>query len=355
MAHTSEAGEAGGTDGAGGAGGAPLFVGIDVSERRLDVALRRAGATQRAWQVDYDAEGLDQLVDELSALQPERIALEAPGGLERELALALSAAGLPAAVLNPRLARQFARAAGRLAKTDAIDAALLAHHAEALRPTPHAPRDDATGTLRALLMRRRQLVELRKADTLRLRRAHPAQRPSLEAHLAWLEAGPKQLDAQLDEQLQSQPRWREQDALLRSVPGVGPGLSRTLLAAAPELGQLGRKPIAALIGVAPLNNDSGQRSGQRGVWGGRAMIRSALYMAALSATRCNPVIQAFYQRLTKAGKPKKTRPRRLHAQAAHNPQRDPQERPTLATPQNRLTSHHSCSEGGGGVRNVAVV
>lgn len=302
MAHPSEASEAGGTDAAG--GGAP-FVGIDVSERRLDVALRRAGAHERAWQVDYDAEGLDRLVEELSALQPERIALEATGGLERELVLALAAAGLQPAVLNPRQAREFARAAGRLAKTDAIDAALLAHHAEALRPTPQAPRDDATETLRALLMRRRQLVELRKADTLRLRRAHHAQRPSLEAHLAWLEAHLKQLDAQLDAQLQSQPRWREQDALLRSVPGVGPGLSRTLLAAAPELGRLGRKPIAALIGVAPLNNDSGRRSGKRVIWGGRAMVRAALYMAALSATRCNPLIQAFYQRLTAAGKPKK--------------------------------------------------
>lgn len=298
MAHTSEASEADA------AGGEAPFVGIDVSERRLDVALRRAGALQRAWQVDYDAEGLERLVEQLSALQPERIALEATGGLEREVVLALTAAGLTAAVLNPRLAREFARAAGRLAKTDAIDAALLAHHAEALRPTPHAPRDDATETLRALLMRRRQLVELRKADTLRLRRAHHAQRPSLEAHLAWLETHLKQLEAQLDAHLQSQPVRREQDALLRSVPGVGPGLSRTLLAAAPELGQLGRKPLAALIGVAPLNNDSGQRRGRRLIWGGRAMVRAALYMAALSATRCNPVIHAFYQRLTEAGKPK---------------------------------------------------
>lgn len=294
MAHTSEASGAGGTDTA---GGAPPFVGIDVSERRLDVALRRAGALERAWQVDYDAEGLDQLVEQLAALRPERIALEATGGLEREVVLALTAAGLPPAVLNPRQAREFARAAGRLhrlAKTDAIDAALLAHHAEALRPAPRAPRDDETETLRALLMRRRQLVELRKADTLRLRRAHPAQRPSLEVHRDWLETHLKQLEAQLDTQLQSQPRWREQDALLRSVP-----------AAAPELGQLGRKPLAALIGVAPLNNDSGRRRGKRLIWGGRAMVRAALYMAALSATRCNPVIRAFYQRLTAAGKPKK--------------------------------------------------
>ena len=288
MAHPSEASGAGGTDAA---GGAPPFVGIDVSERRLDVALRRAGATQRAWQVDYDAEGLDRLVEQLAGLQPERIALEATGGLEREAVLALTAAGLPPAVLNPRQAREFARAAGRLhrlAKTDAIDAALLAHHAEALRPAPRAPRDDATETLRALLMRRRQLVELRKADTL-----------------------------------------------------------RRVLAAAPELGQLGRKPLAALIGVAPLNNDSGRRRGKRLIWGGRAMVRAALYMAALSATRCNPVIRAFYQRLTAAGKPKKTRHRRLHAQAAHDPQRHQQERPTLARPPNRLTAQHSCSEGGG--------
>lgn len=302
MTHASEAGQAGQ---AGGADGGLLFVGIDVSERRLDVALRRAGATERAWPVDYDAAGLDQLVDELAALQPERIALEASGGLERELARALAAAGLPAAVLNPRQAREFARATGRLAKTDAIDAALLAHCADALRPSVRAPRDDATETLRALVMRRRQLVQARKAEAQRLRRAHPAARPSLEAHLAWLDDQLKHLEAQINAQLQSQPRWREQDALLRSVPGVGPGLSATLLAAAPELGQLGGKQLAALIGVAPHNNDSGRRSGKRVIWGGRALIRATLYMAALSATRCNPAIKAFYTRLTEAGKPKK--------------------------------------------------
>ena len=278
------------------------YVGIDVAKEMLDVALRPAG---ERWRVEHDAAGLAQLLARLQALAPALIVLEATGGLELELVAALAAAALPVVVVNPRQTRDFARATGRLAKTDALDAAVLAHFAEAVRP-PQRPLSDAqTQTLRQLLTRRRQLVVMRVAEGQRLTRAGAAVRPGIEAHIAWLEQQLSALEAELRQALQQSPVWRERDALLRSVPGVGEQLSLTLLAELPELGRLDRRQAAALVGVAPFNRDSGRLRGRRTIWGGRARVRAVLYMGALSASRHNPLIRAFYQRLLAAGKPKK--------------------------------------------------
>ena len=276
----------------------PTYVGIDVAKEMLDVALRPTG---ECWRVAHDAAGLEQLVARLQALAPALIVLKATGGLELELA----AAALPVVVVNPRQVRDFARATGRLAKTDALDAAVLAHFAEAVRP-PLRPLSDAqTQTLRQLLTRRRQLVGMRVAEGQRLTRAGAAVRPGIEAHIAWLEQERSELEDELRQTLQRSPVWRERDQLLRSVPGVGEQLSLTLLAELPELGRLNRRAIAALVGVAPFNRDSGRMRGRRTIWGGRARVRAMLYMGALSASRHNPVIRACYQRLLAAGKPKK--------------------------------------------------
>ena len=278
------------------------YVGIDVAKEMLDVALRPAG---ERWRVEHDAAGLEQLLARLQALAPALVVLEATGGLELELVAALAAAALPVVVVNPRQTRDCARATGTLAKTDALDAAVLAHFAEAVRP-PQRPLSDAqTQTLRQLLTRRRQLVVMRVAAGQRLTRAGAAVRPGIEAHIAWLEQQLSALEAELQQQLRSSPVWRERDALLRTVPGVGPHLSLTLLAQLPELGTLDRRQVAALVGVAPFNRDSGRLRGRRTIWGGRARVRAMLYMGALSASRHNPLIRAFYQRLLAAGKPKK--------------------------------------------------
>ncbi len=280
------------------------YVGIDVAKEMLDVALRPTG---ERWRVAHDAAGLEQLVARLQALAaaPARVVLEATGGLELELVGALAAAALPVVVVNPRQTRDFARATGTLAKTDALDAAVLAHFAEAVRP-PLRPLSDAqTQTLRQLLTRRRQLVGMRVAEGQRLTRAGAAVRPGIEAHIAWLEQQLSALEDELRQALQQSPVWRERDALLRSVPGVGEQLSLTLLAELPELGRLDRRQAAALVGVAPFNRDSGRLRGRRTIWGGRARVRAVLYMGALSASRHNPLIRAFYQRLLAAGKPKK--------------------------------------------------
>ena len=278
------------------------YVGIDVAKEMLDVALRPTG---ERWRVEHDAAGLEQLLARLQAPAPALIVLEATGGLELELVAALAAAALPVVVVNPRQTRDFARATGTLAKTDALDAAVLAHFAEAVRP-PQRPLSDAqTQTLRQLLTRRRQLVVMRVAEGQRLTRAGAAVRPGIEAHLAWLEQQLSALEDELRQALQQSPVWRERDALLRSVPGVGEQLSLTLLAELPELGRLDRRQAAALVGVAPFNRDSGRMRGRRTIWGGRARVRAMLYMGALSASRHNPLIRAFYQRLLAAGKPKK--------------------------------------------------
>jgi transposase len=245
------------------------------------------------------------LVERLVQLRPALVVLEATGGMEMPVVGALVIVQLPTAVVNPRQVREFARATGRLAKTDAIDAQVLAQFGEAVRPELRPFPDAATQELSALLARRRQLVGMLTAEKNRLRTAAKAVRADVQEHIRWLERRLSDLDGQLAQSIRSSPSWRERDNLLKSTPGVGPVLSVTLLAELPELGTLGRKEIAALVGVAPLNWDSGHLRGKRRVWGGRSRVRAALYMAALVAARRNPVLRAFYERLVEAGKPKK--------------------------------------------------
>lgn len=279
-----------------------LYVGIDVSKATLDVAIR---PIEQRWQVAHTEDGVHDLVLHLAGLHPSLVVLEATGGLETPLTGALAAAGLPVVVVNPRQVRDFAKATGKLAKTDAIDAHVLAHFAEAVRPTPRPLPDAQTQAIAALLARRRQMVAMLVTEKNRFRTASAPVRRRIQAHITWLEQELKDLDQDLGDTLRQSPLWREQEQLLRSVPGVGPVLSLTLLAQLPELGTLNRKQIAALVGVAPLNRDSGTLRGKRTVWGGRATVRAALYMGALVASRWNPVLRTFYQRLCAAGKPKK--------------------------------------------------
>ncbi len=280
----------------------PVFVGIDVSKDRLDVAWR---PTAERWAVANEEAGIATLVSRLHASPPALVVLEATGGFEIPLTGALAAAGLPVVVVNPRQVRDFAKATGKLAKTDALDAAVLAQFAEAVRPPRRPLPDAATQALQALLTRRRQLLEMRTAEQNRRGSAPPPVRTRIRAHLTWLSRELAHVEADLGRAIRESPVWRETDDLLQSAPGVGPGLARTLLAGLPELGTLTRKQLAALVGVAPLNRDSGTLRGRRTVWGGRAHVRAALYMSALVATRRNPVIKAFYQRLCGAGKAKK--------------------------------------------------
>jgi transposase len=281
---------------------APVTVGIDVAKARLDVAVRPTGAQ---WEAPNDEAGVAALVARLAALAPALVVLEATGGLERLAAAEVAAAGLPVAVVNPRQVRDFAKAVGQLAKTDALDAALLARFGEAVRPPPRPLPDAAQQALAALLARRRQVVTMLTAERQRLAAAGAPVRRRVQAHIDWLARELGALDAELGQTLRASPAWRAKEDLLRSVPGVGPVVALTLLAELPELGALDRKRLAALVGVAPLNADSGTRRGKRLVWGGRGRVRAALYMAALVATRYNPVLRAFYQRLLRAGKAKK--------------------------------------------------
>ena len=281
---------------------ANVYIGIDVAKDWLDVAQRPGG---EAWRVSSDATGIATLVKRLKGLRPALVVLEATGGLEIPAVAALAAAGLPAVVVNPRQVREFARATGRLAKTDAIDAQVLAQFGEALQPEVRPLPDTATQELSALVARRRQLIEMLTAEKNRLRMATKKVRRNIETHIRWLEGELLDLDDGLGEVIRSSPVWRERDNLLRSVPGVGPVLSSVLLADLPELGKLSRKEVAALVGVAPLNRDSGKFRGRRQVWGGRSQVRATLYMAALVASRYNPAIKRFYQRLLSGGKPKK--------------------------------------------------
>jgi transposase len=284
---------------------APTFIGIDVAKAQLDVAVRSTGATGERWTAPQTEAGVADLVARLQPLAPTLIVLEATGGLERLASAALAAAGLPVAVVNPRQVRDFAKATGRLAKTDRLDAQVLAHFAEAVRPQPRPVPEEQAQLLSAHLARRRQLVEMLTAEKNRLGTAPRPVRQRIQTHIAWLEQELQEVEDDLGTTLRASPVWREQDDLLRSVPGVGPVVSTTLLAELPELGTLNRKQIAALVGVAPLNRDSGTFRGRRTVWGGRARVRAVLYLAALVAVRHNPVLRAFYDRLCAAGKPKK--------------------------------------------------
>ncbi|MBI3062209.1 MAG: IS110 family transposase [Deltaproteobacteria bacterium] len=275
------------------------FVGIDVSKARLDVASHPAGATQS---VANDETGIKTLVEQLRAIKPASIVLEATGGIERSVVRALVAAELPVTVANPRQVRDFAKATGQLAKTDVLDAQILARFAEAVRPVLRPLPDEMTLELRALIARRRQISEMLTAEKNRLSRAPRRVQKRIEAHIRWLEGELERYEEDLDQTIRQSPIWREQEDLLKSVPGIGSVISRTMLAELPELGNLNRKQIAALVGVAPLNWDSGLMRGRRVIWGGRAHVRTALYMGALTASRRNPVIRDFYKRLRAAGK-----------------------------------------------------
>jgi transposase len=279
------------------------FVGIDVSKTRLDAAVR---PSKDAFSVSNNEKGICELIERIESLAPERVVLEASGGLEVPLVIALAECSFKIVVANARQVRDFAKATGRLAKTDRIDAGVLAQFAEVIRPPVRALPDANARALDALLARRRQIVEMTTAEANRLFSCHDESvKQGIQAHLTYLKGCRDDLDKALLEAVKVRPDWNQKARLLRSVPGVGPVLAVTLLADLPELGRLSSKQIAALVGVAPINRDSGKMKGYRGTWGGRSSVRNALYMAALVATRRNPVIRDFYQRLLAIGKKKK--------------------------------------------------
>ena len=281
----------------------PVFVGLDVSKQRLDVAVRPLG---RHFATPNDDRGIKQLVKRLAALKPQLVVLEASGGYEFTVTAALAEAQLPVVLINPLVVRKFAGATGKLAKTDKIDAQVLAHFAEALRPEPRALPDQDQQVLKAALHRRVQVVKMIGQEKNRLEKTCiPALRQDIQAHLTWLQQRLEQLDQDLNDQVRRSPLWRDRDRLLQTIPGIGPIVSRAIMAQLPEAGTLSGKQAAALVGVAPYNRDSGRFRGRRMIRGGRSYLRRMLYMAAVVAARRNPVIRAFYQRLLAAGKPKK--------------------------------------------------
>jgi len=277
------------------------FIGIDVASKYVDVSVRPGGEAKR-----FVREEFEELVAYVTSLSPVLVVMEATGGYEAPVAAALASAAVPVAIVNPRQARDFARATGKLAKTDAIDAAALAHFAEAVRPQTRPLPDEQTVELTALVVRRRQLVEMLVAEQNRLRVCTTrATKTDLQKHIAWLKKRVEDHDRGIGTQIRRSALWRDKDDLLQSIPGIGPIVSSTLLTSLPELGTLDRRKIAALVGVAPLNRDSGTMRGKRAIWGCRADVRAMLYVAALSAARYNPQLRALYVRLLAAGKAKK--------------------------------------------------
>lgn len=281
---------------------APVFVGVDVSKARLDVA---STVSDETWSISNDSDGIAQLVEQLAQSEPELVVMEATGGFEVPAAAALAAAQIPIVIANPRQVRDFARSTGQLAKTDAIDARILALFAERVRPQLRLLPDEDARALDAIIGRRRQIIGMITAEKNRLGFALPTVKKSIEQHILWLERQLDRVDSDLDDRIRKSPVWRAKHNLLRDVPGVGPNLARTLIAELPELGSLSNKQIAALVGVAPIARDSGLFRGKRMVWGGRASVRTALFMSILSATKHNPVIRVFYRRLRAQGKPPK--------------------------------------------------
>lgn len=281
--------------------GSTVNIGIDVSKARLTVAIRPSG---ERFEIDNDEESHQALSKRLARLKPERIVLEPTGGYEQGVVRALAEAGLPVVVVNARQMRQFAQATGRLAKTDRIDADVIALFGEAIQPPIRPIPNDAHRQLEALVSRRRQLIDMRSGELKRKQTAPKHIVPSIDSVIEFLSQQIDDIDGDIGKLMRSTPIWREADDLLQSVPGVGPVLAATLTALLPELGQLDRKQIAALVGVAPMNNDSGNYMGKRMTWGGRSSVRSVLFMATLSASRANPVLAAFRNRLVARGKPK---------------------------------------------------
>ena len=281
----------------------PVFVGIDVAKDHLDIHVRPSG---EAFSLPHDAEGLEALATRLVDLAPELVVLEATGGFEVAVVAALASAGLRLAVVNPRQVRALARAIGRLAKTDRLDAEVIALFAERVRPEARAVPNAQVRALADLIARRRQIIDMITAESNRQRQTHePRLQRSLERHLAWLQHELREIDRDLDGTVRGTPAWRETEDLLASVPGIGPITARTLIAELPELGLLDRRRVAALVGVAPINRDSGAMRGRRVIMGGRTAVRNALFMATVSATRWNPTIRSFYHRLTQSGRPPK--------------------------------------------------
>jgi transposase len=279
------------------------YVGVDVSKARLDLAHRPSGET---WSESNDHAGIQRLVEQVKEIGPELVVLEATGGYEAPAAAALATAGIAVAVVNPRQVRDFAKALNKLAKTDRIDALVLAHFAQAVRPEPRPLSDEAQQRLEALMLRRRQIIEMVVAESNRLESCRVAQvRHDIEETVTWLRRRLKDIDRDLDRAIRDSPVWREREPLFRGVPGVGRVTIAALASELPELGKLNRKQIAALVGVAPFNDDSGKRDGRKRVWGGRSGVRATLYMAAVAAIRCNPVLKPFYAHLCANGKPKK--------------------------------------------------
>lgn len=280
-----------------------VFVGIDVSKGHLDVHAVPSGESFR---VDNTSQGVDELIGRLRGLAPSLVVLEASGKLETVCAASVDDAGFQIAVVNPRYVRDFARASGRLAKTDTLDAQVIAQFAQAMKPEVRRLPTEEERQFDELLARRRQIVGMLTAEKNRLKITFTRKvRRRIKAHIRWLGQELGDADQGLGEAVQASPLWQASEAILRSVPGVGEVTARTLIAELPELGRLSRKQIASLVGVAPMNRDSGLMRGRRTVWGGRQAVRNVLYMAALSAIRCNPQLRAFYRRLVAAGKPKK--------------------------------------------------
>jgi len=279
-----------------------VFVGIDVSKMQLDVAVGEDGAF---WSVTNDSEGIQELVERLKAVSPTLVVVESTGGLETPVVAEMAAAGLSVAIVNPGRVREFAKSVGLLAKTDKLDARLLTRFAAAVKPPASRLPSEEEQYLTGLVRRRRQLLEMRTAEKNRLNTTRIALRERIDNHIAWLNKEVEALEDEIDDFIRQSPLWAKKEAILKSTPGVGPVTSCTLLSELPELGQLDRKKIAALVGVAPMNKDSGPRRGKRCIRGGRVSVRSVLYMAALTATRFNPTIRAFYLRLLENGKEKK--------------------------------------------------
>lgn len=278
------------------------WVGIDVSKASLDVCLRPCG---KQFQVKNQASGIAQLVEQLQSFEIQQVVLEASGGLELEAAQALQQQGFAISIINPRQARDFAKASGKLAKTDRIDAAVLAHFGEAMQPAVTVLASANEQALQEAVTRRRQLVEMLTAEKNRQSSLRGKMRQSVDDHLKWLENCIREIDDEIEQLSQAHEQWRSRMTILKSVPGIGKVIATTLVAALPELGQVSDKRISALVGVAPLNRDSGKFRGSRTIWGGRANVRAALYMGALVAVQHNPVLNAFYTRLLSHGKAKK--------------------------------------------------
>jgi len=279
-----------------------VYVGIDVSKARLDVSLYPENDCRT---FSYDEKGMAAITEYLRKVRPAIVVLEATGGYEMLIAASLGTAGIAVALTNPRQIRDFAKATGKLAKTDSIDARVIAHFAAAIKPLPKPVSDDLAQEFKDMLLRRRQVIDMITAEKNRLGKARGTVKKHIEAHIRWLQEELDDISQRLSEMVKNSPIWREKDSKLQSIPGVGPVLSLTLLADLPELGALNRRQISALVGVAPFNRDSGKMRGKRTVWGGRSKVRAALYMSTLVATRYNPVIKEFYLRLCLAGKAKK--------------------------------------------------